>query len=548
MQNKKLYRVTVPELLFYAYFVIMLVIKGFGMTAGPVYRAGFLAGSVLAVLKILLSTYTKKEAGLVFALLALAGASFVQTGDYSVIIYSLLILSLKGIRQERVMKLAATVWTPVFLFQILTQLLNLRTRDFVVHSKYHLGYAVRWALGYTHPNVLQITYVVTLSYLLYCLHGERLKAGKFLLLMLASAFGAAYFFLYSLSLTGMIGYLAFALALLYFEWKRRQSRRITKTESFLLQCLLPIEIFGAVVLPLILQGKAFDLLNRAMTTRPMLTREFLTVYGVRLLGSRKPAGASFTMTLDSSYAELLFYGGILIFALMMAGYLYLISRSLKETPSWRHSVKMAVIFFCLAAAVSEPFAFNTSFKNVSLIFLGCELLRRKEGENFCLIGGLSAKIGKYQLHLWNPCAAAAKLLAVFKSGWRTQGRKAAAAAVLAMAAAAILYGNLAVRQDAYYCRRRSTDVPDGEMQELYLSKEEIQKLEETPGIRVLNYLDEKDPMFCFTGKITEYDYLRGAVSAVLWSGAAAGMLAAGAAGSCAKGTGRRGSVKCVRQL
>lgn len=536
------------ELLFYAYFTIMLAIKGFGLTAGPVYQAGFLAASVLAVLKILLSTYTKKEAGLVFGLLALAGVSFLQTGDYSVVIYSLLMLSLKGIRQERVMKLAATVWTPVFLFQILTQLLNLRTRDFVVHSKYHLGYAVRWALGYTHPNVLQITYVVTLSYLLYCLHGERLKAAKFLLLMLASAFGAAYFFLYSLSLTGMIGYLAFALALLYFEWKRRQNRRITKTESFLLQCLLPIEIFGAVVLPLILQGKAFDLLNRAMTTRPMLTREFLTVYGVRLLGSRKPAGASFTMTLDSSYAELLFYGGILIFVLMMAGYLYLISRSLKETPSWRHSVKMAVIFFCLAAAVSEPFAFNTSFKNVSLIFLGCELLRKKEGENFCLIGGLSAKIGKYQLHFWNPCAAAAKLVAVFISGWRRQGRKAAAAAALAIAAAAILYGNLAVRQDAYYCRRRSTDVPDGEMQELYLSKEEIQKLEETPGIRVLNYLDEKDPMFCFTGKITEYDYLRGAVSAVLWSGAAAGMLAAGAAGSCAKGTGRRGSVKCDRQL
>ena len=205
------------ELLFYAYFAIMLAIKGFGLTAGPVYQAGFLAASLLAVLNILLSTYTKKEAGLVFGMLALTGVSFLQTGDYSVIIYSLLILSLKGIRQERVMKLAATVWTPVFLFQILTQLLNLRTRDFVVHSKYHLGYAVRWALGYTHPNVLQITYVVTLSYLLYCLHGERLKAGKFLLLMLASAFGAAYFFLYSLSLTGMIGYLAFALALLYFE-------------------------------------------------------------------------------------------------------------------------------------------------------------------------------------------------------------------------------------------------------------------------------------------------------------------------------------------
>ena len=86
------------ELLFYAYFAIMLAIKGFGLTAGPVYQAGFLAASLLAVLNILLSTYTKKEAGLVFGMLALTGVSFLQTGDYSVIIYSLLILSLKGIR------------------------------------------------------------------------------------------------------------------------------------------------------------------------------------------------------------------------------------------------------------------------------------------------------------------------------------------------------------------------------------------------------------------------------------------------------------------
>ena len=98
-------------------------------------------------------------------------------------------------------------------------------------------------------------------------------------------------------------------------------------------------------------------------------------------------------------------------------------------------------------------------------------------------------------------------------------------------------------EDAARMFRRSTDVPNGEMQELYLSKEKIQNLQKTPGIRVLNYLDEKDPMFCFTGKITEYDYLRGAVSAVLWSGAAAGIVVAGAAGICTKCSARRGSVR-----
>ena len=63
------------------------------------------------------------------------------------------------------------------------------------------------------------------------------------------------------------------------------------------------------------------------------------------------------------------------------------------------------------------------------------------------------------------------------------------------------------------------------------------------GADIAAILDEKDPMFCFRGKITEYDYLRGAVSVVFWSGAAAGILASGAAGICAKRAVRRGSVK-----
>ena len=517
---------TPEELLFYAYFAIMLLVKGLGFSDGPVYKAGFLAGSVLALVKILLSSYTWAEALTVYLLLALAGISFLHSRDYSVIVYSLLILSLKGIRQERAMKLGALVWTPTFLFQILTQLAGLRTRDFVVHSKYRLGYIVRWALGYVHPNVLQITYVVFLSYLLYSLRGENLTGKRFLRLMLFCTLGGLYIFLYSLSLTGMIGYVVFLLMMLFFESKRRRGRALTAAEAFLLQCLLPLEIAVAVAAPIVLHGKAFDVLNRAMTTRPMLTRIFFTQYGLRLFGNQKPAGESWTITLDSSYAELLFYGGIVVFVLMMAGYFVLIHRALRETPSWRHSVKMAVIFFCMAAAVSEPFAFNTSYKNVSLIFLGCELLREKPEETVCLLGWIPAEIRQHRFALPNPFSRVRIILQFFRKGRQMHWRSAVTAAALGMTAAAILYGNIAVRADAYYCRKRSADVPDGEMKELYLSAQEVSELQAEPGVRVLNYLDDRDPMYCFTGRITEYDYVRGAVSAVLWAGLGTGLLAA----------------------
>lgn len=518
---------TPEELLFYAYFAMMLLVKGLGFSDGLVYKAGFLAGSVLALCKILLSSYTRAEAVMVYLLLALAGISFLHSRDYSVIVYSLLILSLKGIRQERAMKLGALVWTPTFLFQILTQLAGLRTRDFVVHSKYRLGYIVRWALGYVHPNVLQITYVVFLSYLLYSLRGENLTGKRFLRLMLFCTLGGLYIFLYSLSLTGMIGYVVFLLMMLFFESKRRRGRALTAAEAFLLQCLLPLEIAVAVAAPIVLHGKAFDVLNRAMTTRPMLTRIFFTQYGLRLFGNQKPTGESWTITLDSSYAELLFYGGIVIFVLMMAGYFVLIHRALRVTPSWRHSVKMAVIFFCMAAAVSEPFAFNTSYKNVSLIFLGCELLREKPEETVCLLGWIPAGIRQHRFALPNPFSKVRIILQFFRKGRQMHWRSAVTAAALGMTAAAILYGTIAVRADAYYCRKRSADVPDGEMKELYLSAQEVSELQAEPGVRVLNYLDDRDPMYCFTGRITEYDYVRGAVSAVLWAGLGTGLLAAG---------------------
>ena len=110
-------------------------------------------------------------------------------------------------------------------------------------------------------------------------------------------------------------------------------------------------------------------------------------------------------------------------------------------------------------------------------------------------------------------------------------RSAVTAAALGMAAAAILYGTTAVRANAYYCRKRSADVPDGEMEELYLSAQEVSALRAAPGVRVLNYLDDRDPMYCFTGRITEYDYVRGAVSAVLWSGLGAGLVTAGICGT-----------------
>lgn len=62
--------------------------------------------------------------------------------------------------------------------------------------------------------------------------------------------------------------------------------------------------------------------------------------------------------------------GAVVFVLLMIAYFFTIRNLIKEN----RRKELAITLGFLIAGISEPFLFNTSFKNVSLIFVGSYLL------------------------------------------------------------------------------------------------------------------------------------------------------------------------------
>lgn len=149
----------------------------------------------------------------------------------------------------------------------------------LVHSKLGLGHIIRWSLGYPHPNVLHISYVILLAFFFYLANLNR----KQLIIATALLYGGNfYIFLYSVSYTGLILTTVYLLANLYFNLRKE----FTRGEKVLIQCIYPVCALLSVLGPVLIKGKLFDIFNKMMNTRWNLSRYFLTEQRISLFGTR----------------------------------------------------------------------------------------------------------------------------------------------------------------------------------------------------------------------------------------------------------------------
>ena len=534
--QRDLEQISFQEVLFYGYFVTMMLIKGLGYADGPIYKAGLIVAFLFAVGKIFLTAYTKVEWLVVVALLGLAGINRVRTGLDSAWMVVALVLSMKNISVRRTMQIGAVVWPSLFVFQVVTHLTGLRSFDFVIHNKFGLGYVIRWAMGYVHPNVLQISYNVAVFYLVYsfCRKKESLKKAFWI-----SLIGGIYIFLYSFSITGMLMFAAFWMFVFGLLLCRKQHVLTGRAGQALIMAVLPAEAAASILLPLILKGKAFDFLEKLMTHRPSLTKYFFTTYGISLLG-QNPKGLISNYTLDCSYANLLFHGGIILFILLMVGYWMLICREMRnytESENLETIVELAITLACLTGAVSEPFAFNTSFKNISLIFLGHAVYSLGEKQTVYGFPGLGKRYSEcfFRKIVAAKCVCRRFLRRIrrWHSAFQQNGMKLRRmillVGILTGLLGAFVYWNNAERVQEYYSCRVNTDAGEEQKESIYLTREQVQNLQKDPSVRVLSYRDDKTQMVSFDGRIGQIEFIRGFLSAGLWGFliGAGGVLAAG---------------------
>lgn len=482
-----MFRMTIKRefILFYIYYVIMLFTKGLGLTDGPVYKICIVVASAAALLKIIIEHHSRKEYAIIVVLLILGTANWMHTGNQGALMCILLVLAMKNIDLADAFRVGAICWGVSYSVQIVTQLLGLRTRDYVIHSKLGFQHIIRWGLGYTHPNVLQIATLTLIAYAFYCY--QHRTARQLCRAMIAGIALSLYIFMYSLSVTGMMMTTAFFLILGYLEWNRMHNRVRSMVENAIMLLVFPACVLFSVLAPLLLQGKAFDILNKVMTHRPELSRFFMSTYGLLPLGGDF-SGLSQNLTLDCSYVNLLMHGGWILFILMCMGYILLIRHLLDQPASRENSIALAITLYTVIGASSEPFAFNTSYKNVSLLLLGNWMygaLGQQEPVTIGILQNVTNAVAQF----------AGRCL---KGGWQRRAMAVMIAILLGVGSSIFYSVRHVAPQDVYALRTHTDNVEEYAF--LYYTPEEIEALRNTDGVWVLEYKDAESIMVRFSGE------------------------------------------------
>lgn len=374
--------IKLSELLYLIFFSLMLFAKGIGLYDGQtVYKIFLLLAFACAAMKMCIMEYTNKEWLIILLLLGLATVVYRVSGEKGILICMVTVVAMKQVTVKRVFLTGTVVWTLAMAGRLTVSLLSLEHVQTAVQTKNFLGALLRYFMGYPHPNVLHISYFVLTAFFIYCLKDRFNWKHAFVLMI-----GNVVLFLYSYSFTGaliVVMYLALSL------WARR--KKVTRVEYWIAEAAFPICVLFSIVLPVALTGRAFELVDKLFNNRIHFASYFLTLQNMSLVGNNLAEITTDIITMDNSFVFALVIYGVPVFLLICAGYLMMIHRFVKQ----KRKMELAMVICFLVAGITEPFLFNTSFKNLTLLFIGeqlFELLKQKQQKEWALIGGWNREI------------------------------------------------------------------------------------------------------------------------------------------------------------
>lgn len=501
---------SLEEILYLGFFIILSVTKGLGFYEGQkLFTLLVVPAFVCALFKILISSYTKRQWFMQSILLLMAAVVYYESGTVGIFFVLFMILGMKNISVKKVFRAGLWVWSLCAIVLSVFSFFRLEHTTYRVHAKMGLGHIFRWSLGFTHPNILHITYLALCAFILYEL-AERYHFKHFVLLMI----GNGLVFFYSISYTGFGIVAALLIGELYVKFRPKFSLM----EKAVVNLTLPVCLFFSFVLPQIIFIKKYaavvQKLNFLLNTRIWLAKQYLVPEYTSLFGVRFSEKAQAFLSIDNSYIWGFVNYGIIPFSLFMAAYLILI-----VDYSRKQKVRELVIIICfLGAGFTEQLLFNTSFKNITLLFLGEFIFRQKEGaEEYCLCPALRRKMERQYEKLllkisqqkWIQWNLPQKIATVIHSCRRQIAAGVFAGAVIG----AVLCGVLRTEPKGYIVQRFYTDgMYDASV---YLESKNDAAYE---GYRVMNYVDAETPMQIVDGNAVRLETARYYVGSVLIGG------------------------------
>ncbi len=506
--------ITIQEACYYGFFILLSLAKGLGFYEGQ--KLFYLLAApafVLGFLKILITPYTKRQAVLQILSLALVAVIYYESRQIAIFFVAFTVLGMKNISVRKVFHLALWVWTVCAVALSAVSFFFLEHTIYRVHAKMGLGHIFRWSLGFTHPNILHITYLMLCALIIWELE-EKYGCKQYVFLMA----GNFLVFLYSISYTGF-GIVAVLLTgCLYVKFRPR----FCIVEKFLANLVLPVCLILTFVLPFYLQRKHWlsvyvQMLNFKLNTRIWLAEQFLKSEYRSLFGADISKIVKSSMTLDNSYIWCYINYGLVFTVVIIAGYFALLFYDTHR----QRTRELVILVSFLAAGWTEQLLFNTSFKNITLLFLGAFLFLQKEGEREY---SLFSRLSKRQSRVAVPLGALPDLMAVrVRAVCRTHRRLVLCAAAAGVLMGSLLCGLFYQEPEGYVVQRFYTD--GLEEASVYLESEDDPAYE---GYRVMNYLDAQTPMQIVSGNAVKLETVRyyvgsallggmlGAAAAVLW--------------------------------
>lgn len=426
--TKEFFAINMSELLYLCFFGMMFFAKGIGLYDGQVAYKIFLVPAFLCIaVKMCITEHSAIEWMIIILLLILAAVIYRVSGEKGVLICMVMIAAMKNVSVKRVFQLGLAVWSVSMGGRFLLSLLSLEHVETAVQTKNIFGDVLRYFMGFSHPNVLHISYLVLTALIIYCIWDNY--HWKHLLWL---ALGNLFLFFYSYSFTGALGVMLYILLSYYVK-----KVKIGRFQYFLVRLFFPFCVLFSIVFPIVLQGKYFKFADKFFNNRINFARHFLTLENMSFFGNKAADITTDIITMDNSLVMALVIYGVPVFLLICIGYIGTISVYIKK----QKNMELAMICCFFVAGITEPFLFNTSFKNLTLLFVGEQLFqfladRLPDRKQFAILG-------KYDVNIQIPVKCLRQMAIWIRRIWDIHGRfimiAGTAAALLLSIGAGLLY-------------------------------------------------------------------------------------------------------------
>lgn len=497
MSEKRTKKIPLEEILYFGFFLLLSVTKGFGLYDGQkLFLLMVTPALFCGLFKVLITPYTRKQWVITGALLLMTVLIYYQSREKGILFIMFMILGMKNISLGKVMRTGLWIWSLCAVLLSAFSFFRLEHTIYRVVRKMGMGHLFRWSLGFTHPNILHITYFVLCAFIIYAL-AERYRSKHFVLLML----GNILVFFYSVSFTGFGITTIFLVGELYVRFRPKFSL----WEKAAVSLVLPICILFSFLLPWLYAVQAaagqlspwLEKLNSALNTRILLASQYMSPEYMSLFGSEVALQKLPYGSIDSSYMWCYINYGLIPFLLFMTAYMILVVDACRK-----QKTREAVMVICfLIAGFTEQLLFNTSFKNITLLFLGEFLYRQKEGEQeYCLLPARWREIEVPVPALWAFCTELPKRLAGL---WKSCRKQILAGSLGGALVGVLLCGILYTPPKGYVVPRVYTDG-------LFESSEYLESADDPAyeGYRIMNYADADTKMQIIEGNAAALETAR----------------------------------------